>query len=281
MKTFVGFIWGALIALFVCDAFAEDWHLEQPIPWAVRCNPHSTQRTVIHLHGAQIGSLGVGDYDDYGESEPFYETLFDACTLIVRPRSGVMTLQGNETAIWDFTNVTTNGEETAAIIEVIHIIHKIFPTKPVYLYGGSAGAIMAQRVAAQLHSQNKSHLLAGLILVDGISPFTLSITEDKPYALTGFHVVSKYSIFGITSYIPDDSGYGWVTLGLPSDRALNTIPTYVVYSLLDSVIPDEYKKINADNLVKYSRDAAVSISGFGHHVGEDQMRNIAHWILNN
>lgn len=262
--------------MVIDDVTANEWNHERGFHWKYNCE-EPAKGAVIVLHGAGGNRLledaGPSLLAD-GDMVKLFDRLLSECMIVVAPYSGTLEHNGRTHVIWKYSEYNDRGAEMSRITNLI-VLGKIHLGLDVYLMGGSAGAIMAYGVAANLHSIGLSHLLSGLILGEGVSPYSISLSGNQPNSYRG---VESEHILGDV-YYPVHSSDNYLQLGLPNANSKWTIPTLVLYSSEDAIIADELKIDFATKLSSVATDIQVLNSGTYHVVGEEGWKLTYTWLF--
>ena len=147
-----------------------------------------------------------------------------------------------------------------------------------YLVGGSNGAIAAYKVANFLRVTGHGDILEGLVLVDGVSPYTISDNSNKPALLGNLESSIKFSTFGFTYWRADNWKYDYILLGMASNKDTWNTRTLIEYSSNDTTIPADEKLYFAITLSRVAESLTIKQFGERHSVGEAGWSYIYEWI---
>lgn len=268
-----------ILVIFSPHSYARYWNETTDYRWQYRCKSNSNVTAVVFiLHGAS-------DTEKHSRSrilspgmKPMLDDLLSSCVFIVVLESGTFKLDGIHYRSWDFTGEFTHGAETTHIVNYLLLAKKVF-NRPVYLVGGSAGGIMAYGVITKLKSIGKEGLLNGVVLAEAISPNSLSVTASPPSRYAYLNSTKLFTSLGTTFYRLDSTDYNYVQLGLNSNHDRWPIPTLLVYSENDAIIPEKLKKSFAEKLLKIATNTSVFVSGYNHDIGLQGWWKIRTWLF--
>jgi len=211
-----------------------------------------------------------------------YNEAFNAIAqkkaVIVVPDSGTQMIHNKPVHAWDVTNYFTNGRQVASIINLLQEAKTYYKDKLI-LCGGSLGATMAYRVAIELKRINKPWLINGLVLIDGLSPFNISLTDNEPDSHR--YLRSKYHFKLLQHSYYDFESFDYVALGLSSKNDLIEWPTLCINSTNDRLIPDAHKNKFAQRINRYCHDFKHIKSGENHNTGEYGIKFMTDWVKKN
>lgn len=197
------------------------------------------------------------------------EDLAGYCALIVLPLADrhPNRLLGN-LRDWDMSDDFTHGADSAEQQAIINLVADV----PVYLMGGSAGAIMAYKLANERRILGL--LLAGLVMLDGLTPYGIS-ADDQHTRYEGTEVKLRYSQLGLDYYTSD---VDHVNLGFSNSGVRWELDTLIVNSVNDLVIPDDMKEEFVGWLSSHADNLQVNIEGRDHSVGPEGLAVVRAWF---
>lgn len=244
------------------------------IYWRYDCGDTADMSNVyIRIHGLGVG-LDTYTPDDLHEGDKLIETVLERCGLVVLPVSKSHIINDRKFLAWDYTGRLTLLRDISNISNLVKLGKTLFPETPVFLVGGSAGAFMAYRVANEMRLIGYGHLIRGLVMLDGASPYGISYNTTVPF-FDGSNYELIQTSFGINYYESDEP---YLNLGFNNDNVYWTIPTMAVYSINDPLIPEKSKHDFYIGLQDHSKYTTVLIAGEGHNVGEVGVDAILEWI---
>ena len=235
-------------------------------------------QAIVMLHGANLNSIeGAAEthaqhIEDTGQELLTYADQTN--TILVLPSSGVISPQEVTQQNWDWTGHFDYGRDVTYIIETIRRI-QVLGTIPVFLHGGSAGGVMAWKVANELERMGQIDMIRGLICTECISPFSTSVTATVPPAYRKLDASKEFSFGGIDFYdYPDVEAQ----LGLPNYYTNWAKQMLYQYSPNDPIVLSEWKEDFAEALDEKATALTVKISGTGHDLGPAGWSDLVTWL---
>lgn len=261
MKNYIKLVIAVLfIASSVVEADEIEWHdFEGRLDYALECTESTS--IVVLLHGANVEYLtsGIEILKDLHVTDNIIRDWLSHCALVVLPHAMIMSYDGvTQIDSWDFTGEYSDHKNIEDMKELM-ILGGSFDL-PVILVGGSAGALMAYRVASELVNEGID-VIDGLVLVEVMSPYSLSIYADNAVYVNPLGI----------AYHPVQHPLG----GL---NAWN-IPTIIAYSVDDNYLPEKFKRKFIGELAVKARDLYVVKGGFNHLINEYALGKVTSWIL--
>ena len=238
-------------------------------------------RVVFMLHG--MGADWTEESDapimDRLEGSALLDYFDETRTLVVIPESGVQVIRNSYTKVWDYTDHFLHGVETSRLVSYIYSSKDLFQGVPIFIHGGSAGAMQAWKLASVFEAMDDVNTLSGIVMDNGISPYSVSLTTSPPSRFEGLASTLLYSYEGHNYYSLDTAGHEFVELGLASSSMDWALPTQVLYSPNDTIIPTTYKADFANTLAAHSTNLEIVANvGSGHDTGQDGMAATIDWF---
>jgi len=280
MKIILSVIVLTILAIITFETQAG-WNNESGFQWRYDCeeNINDTKAIIIVLHGAGNNRLSSDNPSllSDGDIKPFFDNSLSDCAILVVPESGEFIYKDTRFKAWEYTKLYDRGAEMSRIEGLVILANQLFPDKPIFLIGASAGANMAYGVASELNNIRLGHKIAGTVLIDVISPYSVSLTGGAPNAYG--NIISRK--IGETLFYPfyDDDIY--LQLGLPDKYSLWTMKTLILSSANDPYVGNAVKEDFYKKLQRFSTDLTVINFGNGHSVGTEGFEIIGNWIDGN
>lgn len=245
-----------LVVILSINVCLADWIRESDYLYIEPCNEN--KQVVFIYHGLNTTDVDLTSISDLGKGlNEYVDYLLEECTLVVMPLAGRHQIHGKSMQMWDMTGQLTYGADVARQIELIMLAKRITGA-PVYLVGGSAGALMAYRVANTMAELGID--LDGLVMLDGVNPYHMNIynTQDKEvlYYFAGHNLIR--------------SAY--------TGSADMHVDTLILLSLDDPITPDEYKLAFVYSLLYQFDSIEYGIYGTGHDIGEEGIDHLIQWF---
>ena len=238
-----------LILIFSINvSHAINWIEYENLEYATECS--ESKSIIVLLHGANVNyeTSGIEDIKKGPISSRIIQGWLDHCALVALPHAMILNYDnGNRVDSWDFTGEYSDHKNIEDMKDLMLLADSF--NLPVMLVGGSAGALMAYRVASELVNEG-TDVIDGLVLLEVVSPYSLSI-----YAENAIYI----NPMGI-AYHPVEH-----PLGL---YASWNIPTIIGYSVDDNIMPEKFKRKFIAELAIKSRDLQVVQGGFNHLINE-------------
>jgi len=261
---------------FVSDATGAEWNklqTDSDVAWRYDCGSlgdHSGTTIILHggiNHSQDALKVKTRKIDE----NRTYDPLFDSCQMVVVIAAIRFDIDGEPSQMWDFTDKYTSGRGTQRLIDYIIMTKQFFPESPINILGGSAGGVMAYKLALELQLMGKSYMISKLALTDTVSPYNIA-KDRSPRRFQGFSTQAGFSFSGFTFYEAPNAEY--IELGLPSTHFEWLINTLIVNSVNDTVTPDYYKAKLADGIQSRSDTVRIVESGSNHNVGDNGLKII-------
>lgn len=244
-----------LILLLSINTCMADWVKEPDYLYNRPCA--KVTQVVFIYHGMTTSAKDLSSIEDLGEGlNRYVNFLLKKCSLVVMPLAGRYLIHGESIQVWDMTNQLTYGVAVANQIELI-MLAKSLTNAPIYLVGGSAGAVMAYRIANTLAELDID--IDGLVLLDGVNPYHMNI-----YNFRNKEVLRSFK------------GHNLVTSSYVGSPNLD-VDILVLLSKEDPIIPEKYKMSFVHSLICTYGSVEYGIYGSNHNIGEVGIDHLIQW----